>query len=381
MDNNSILNDNIIKQYLNNFISNHNKIYTKCFPKNIYDYIVNRYKDSKSIQESIYRILNNIEETPKCRCGNSLKFGNIKSGYFKHCSNSCAQSDPEILNKVKQTKIKIYGENYINIIQQKGRNTFKEKHGVEFALQLKENQQKAKNTCLLKYGDENYRNIEKTKLTCKEKWGTEYYLLSDDCKNHVIEKFGVDNYRKTDECKQKVSTYIKEHKEEIQKKKINTFIERYGVDNPMKIKSIKEKIDWKEQKRKEYITKKKNKSFKKSKIEITSYNLLKEKFSDVIYHYKSELYPFVCDFYIPSLDLYIECNYHWTHGSKPFENSTEDIKKLTIWKSKNSNYYINAIQCWTVRDVLKRNTAKQNHLNYLEFWNLNDLIQWINIVN
>lgn len=378
MENTSTLNDDFIKQYLNDFISNHNKIYTKCFPKNIYDYIINKYKDSKSIQESIYRILNNIEEVPKCRCGNNLKFKSISKGYHEHCSNRCAQSDPKIFNKVKQTKIKIYGENYISVIQQKGRNTLKKHYGVEFALQRKESQQKAKNTCLQKYGDKNYRNVEKAKQTCMQNWGVSYYLLSNDCKEHVIEKFGVDNYRKTDECKQKVSTYIKEHKEEIQHRKVNTFLERYGVNNPMKIQAVKEKFDWKEQKRKEYITKKKNKSFKKSQIEVDSYKLLKEKFDDVIHHYKSEVYPFVCDFYIPSLNLYIECNYHWTHGQKPFENSAEDIKKLNVWKSKNSNYYINAIQCWTVRDVLKRNTAQQNHLNYIEFWNLNDLIRWIN---
>ena len=32
---------------------------------------------------------------------------------------------------------------------------------------------------------------------------------------------------------------------------------------------------------------------------------------------KYDRYPFACDFYISSLDLFIECNYHWTHGGKP----------------------------------------------------------------
>lgn len=378
MDNVSMLNDEKVKNYIKDFLQSHTKLYTKLLDKDIIDYLLKRYDDSESIRESAYRLLNDIEERPKCRCGNRLHFRNINKGYNDHCSNSCAQSDPLILNKSKNTKIKRYGENYKKVIHEKIKASIKEHYGVEFALQLKEKQQKAKETCKKRYGDENYRNISKAKDTCLKNWGTSYYLLSDDCKRHVIEKFGVDNYRKTDECKQKVSKFIKEHKEEIQEKKIKTFIEKYGVDNPMKIDSVKEKFNWEEQKRKEYITKKKNKSFKKSQIEVESYDLLKEKFNDVIHHYKSEKYPFVCDFYIPSLDLYIECNYHWTHGGHPYKDDENDNKVIENWKSKNTKYYINAIECWTVRDVTKRNTAKQNNLNYIEFWSLNELKTWIN---
>ena len=42
---------------------------------------------------------------------------------------------------------------------------------------------------------------------------------------------------------------------------------------------------------------------------------------------KYDRYPFACDFYISSLDLFIECNYHWTHGGKPYEG-TEDDKQI-----------------------------------------------------
>ena len=54
---------------------------------------------------------------------------------------------------------------------------------------------------------------------------------------------------------------------------------------------------------------------------------LKERYPDVITQYKDDRYPFACDFYIPSLDLFIECNYHWTHGGKPYEG-TEDDKQI-----------------------------------------------------
>ena len=59
-------------------------------------------------------------------------------------------------------------------------------------------------------------------------------------------------------------------------------------------------------------TKKLNHSFNSSKIETIYKNKLIEKFGieDVIYQYMDERYPFNCDFYIKSLDLFIEINSH-----------------------------------------------------------------------
>ena len=86
----------------------------------------------------------------------------------------------------------------------------------------------------------------------------------------------------------------------------------------------------------------------------------------------------MCDFYIPSLDLYIECNYHWTHGCHPYLGTQDDLKLIEYWKSKNTQYYNNAINCWSIRDVHKRNIAKQNNLNYKEFFTILDLQNWLN---
>ena len=41
---------------------------------------------------------------------------------------------------------------------------------------------------------------------------------------------------------------------------------------------------------------------------------------------------------------------------------------LESWKSKNTDYYKNAINVWTNRDVNKRELAKKNNLNYLEIF-------------
>ena len=67
------------------------------------------------------------------------------------------------------------------------------------------------------------------------------------------------------------------------------------------------------------------------------------------------------------------------HGGHPFnENNKEDQLILKSWKDKNTKYYNNAITAWTIRDVNKRNTAKENKLNYIEFWNINELKNWLN---
>ena len=93
---------------------------------------------------------------------------------------------------------------------------------------------------------------------------------------------------------------------------------------------------------------------------------------DIIREYKSIEYPYNCDFYIKSLNLYIECNFHWTHGGHSYDSENlEDLEIIEKWKSKKSKYYNNAITTWTVRDVRKRNIAKKNNLNYIEFFDFN----------
>ena len=79
------------------------------------------------------------------------------------------------------------------------------------------------------------------------------------------------------------------------------------------------------------------------------------------------MYPFSCDFYIPEFKLYIEIQGSWTHGRHPFNECDQaDLEKIKKWKEKNTKFYTEAIYNWTVRDVNKRNIAKENELNYLE---------------
>ena len=167
--------------------------------------------------------------------------------------------------------------------------------------------------------------------------------------------------------------------ESVQNKTKMTCIDRYGFEFATQTKEVQDKI---------YKTKKKNHTVNSSKIEQNMYIMLVEYFgeNDVIHQYKKDdRYPFVCDFYIKSLDLFIELNASWTHGGHWFGTSLNDQNTLKEWlvKAENSTYYKAAIQTWTIRDVKKKQTAIDNNLNYVVFWknDLPDFLEWINSEN
>ena len=99
------------------------------------------------------------------------------------------------------------------------------------------------------------------------------------------------------------------------------------------------------------------------------YEKLLEKYSenDIEFQYfDADRYPFKCDFYIKSEDLFIELNGNWTHGKKPYNKDDVECQQiLNEWKDKaqTSDYYKNAIYTWTNLDVRKRQTAIKNNLN------------------
>lgn len=112
------------------------------------------------------------------------------------------------------------------------------------------------------------------------------------------------------------------------------------------------------------------------------YDLLSNKFGedDVICQYKDlNRYPFLCDFYIKSLDLFIELNIYWTHGGHFFDKSNkDDVSKLLYWSSRKTDAFDKAVYTWSTSDLNKRDTAIKNNINYLVFWDndLSDFKEW-----
>ena len=418
-----------------------NRIIWNKLPKEYEYYLLQRYNDNSStelklcLKESYLRIKNNINEIPKCPiCGNPLKFfGNKYVIYYVSCGNKICSNKIRNL-KSRKTKLERYGDvNYNNKEKQKQtclerygdvnynnrekqKQTCIERYGVSSYAKTTECKNKIKQTCLERYGVINggcsEQALEKIKNTFKEKYGVEYswkipgvsdkskqtklkrygneyFTNPEKVKQTCLEKYGVDNGFKTKEAQEKyrqtcLNNWGVDHNwkipgehdlthtpEALEKKKL-TSLKNWGTEHPHQCKEIIDKVN---------NTKQKNNSFNISKSEELSYKLLKEKYPDIIKQYKSKLYPFNCDFYIPSLDLYIECNYHWTHGGHPYNiNNNEDKILLEKWENKNTKYYLGAIYTWTIRDVNKRNIAKQNNLNYIEFWNITELKKWLKLI-
>ena len=199
-----------------------------------------------------------------------------------------------------------------------------------------------------------------------------------------LAKYGTDSFFKTDEFKQKakqtsLAKYGVEYASqsaEIQTKQQNTMLERYGVDNPFKSREIMSKVDKKARLTKAEHTKRVNQTFTKSKSEEALYTELLKYFcvDDICRQYHDTRYPFRCDFYIKSLDLFIEVNLHWTHFKHPFNSAcSEDLAQLEVFKLKNTKGYHKLIEVWSVRDPEKLSTATQSKINYRVLYNKQDI--------
>lgn len=80
-------------------------------------------------------------------------------------------------------------------------------------------------------------------------------------------------------------------------------------------------------------------------------------------------YPYNCDIYIRSLDIFIELNFYFVHGRHWFDaNSAKDVDQVRKWRDTGSRKCLKAIEIWTHNDVEKRAVAKQSGIKYLVFW-------------
>lgn len=373
----------------------------------------NRFKDingTESIRELIYRIENKLEEIPKCViCGKSLKFINCKNSYQrKFCSKECEHSKEgkKITRQICfNTKLERYGSGYYNN-REKYKQTNLERFGYENPNQNEQIKEKAKvkreKTIIDRYGVSTSTQLkevkEKIKQTCLKKFGVEHPAQNEEIKKKMretcIQKYGVENAMQCDEIKQKsIQTCIQKYgvsnplkSDVVKEKSKQVCIEKYGIYNPMQCDKVKQKaketclrkygVENVMQNREIMLRSFNNrysedKSYKFSNKENEIYDYLITIDKDTKRQYYSDLYPFHCDFYLPNFDVYIEYQGMWTHGKHPFNKDNEyDIELLNRWKIKaeTSKFYKNAIKVWTVSDVIKRETAKINNLNYLEIF-------------
>ena len=320
--------------------NNFNSLYSKGkISQEMLDYLSNRYNDSTSLRESLYRIKHNLEIRPVCHiCGAPVKFDG--SVFKKACCPS---------HRIDQSKIK---------------KAVKEKYGVDNISQLKETKEKVKNTIINRYGVPNAFNIGKEKSITYRKEHKEE--VRNKRINTCLERYGIEHVIHTESAKRNA------HTEEANNKRRETCMRVYGVPNPVQNPKVLAK---------QWETKKIRGTFggPHSQQENRIYEVLCKKYGkdNVERQYKDDKrYPFYCDFYVKPLDLFIEYQGYFTHGTEPYDKDC--VEHQNIVKELRRENHFGAIETWTIKDVEKRNTAKKNNLNYVEFFTLKEAIYRIN---
>ena len=345
---------------------------------NINAYLENKYSDWTDYhpytdKETLFRIKNNIgeNEMPKCPvCGKIALFHDYE--YRKYCSTACTHSDKDQYKRMVETQKKNLKEKY--------------GEGITNYAQLESTKKKIAETTLKHYGNTCFLGSKKARELYKEKTGYDNPLQNPETKEKVkqtcIDKYGNKSFLGSDEYMSNV--------DKIQDKITKTCIDKYGTKRYSQTQEYKDQTrhTWEEKPldeindflKKQFEAKKENGTLMTSAPEDETFELLKMKFHDVVRQYRSDKYPFACDFFIPSLQLYIECHYTWTHGKHPY-NEDIDKEELVLWESKaeTSDYYKNAIYTWTDLDVRKKKCFIDNKLNYKIFYTIEDFKNWYEI--
>lgn len=332
-----------------------------------------------NVKVRIYCVLNNVKELPKCTiCFKPhSKFESFEKGFRRSCSKSCATKlgfktcmerygvnsnlkIPEVRESIDAKWKERYGGNPLSSeeIRAKARKTCVEKYGVESpgkASQLPQFIKKRENTCLQKYGVKHQFSSEeiqeKSNKTCLKKYGVN--------STAEVAKLNATKEKMKATCTKLygASSFLASEQGKLVRK------------NTLEI--------WKEHR---FETMRKNKTFNTSKPEERVFESLKAVFPEVIRQYRSEKFPWACDFYIPTEDLYIDFNGHWTHGSEPFnDTNSRHLVKINEWKTKDTKFYENAIYVWSELDVKKRQVAKDNGIKRLEFFTEDSVYNWLKV--
>lgn len=220
------------------------------------------------------------------------------------------------------------------------------------------------------------------KETSMQRCGAEHWTKAKEGQERLHAMFSTDEERKARSKRAK--------SDEVREKTKATNMARYGtpyywqseegrsrLSQLLSQDSVQQKI---------IETKRRKGTSNSSKPEKEAYALLVERFGedDVVSQYKSDVrYPFACDLYIKSMDLFIEINASWLHGFHWFdENNSEDLARLQLLVEKSDQgkpMYARAVYIWTYDDLRKRDVAEKNKLNYLVFWDndLSDFKNWL----
>lgn len=312
--------------------------YSKLHYPEWYDYLCNRYKNI-SFSEAAYLFYHNLEERPVCpECGSFTTFRGFTKGYSRFCGSSCAGKNKETLEKHIISLKKHFGDNYSEVIVEKGARTKIERYGsVSY-----NNKEKYKQTCLERYGVDNPTKLEtiksKTRKTCLKKYGVEYVTQSSEYKSKMREKYNRDVSERygdvislengifTCRCAEEDCQLCNE---KIYRAPYYVYYERrfkYN-HNPCTIKYPIGSI---------------NANNQSTSIELFIRDILDKYNIKYITNDRKILKGKELDIYIPSRKLAIECNGCYWHSQYPKEYhynkfiscKEKDIQLLTVWEDQ-----------------------------------------------
>lgn len=303
-----------------------------------------------------------VNDVHTCKiCGKPTKFINLANGFHTYCSSKCANCDTSKIDKQNQT----FRSNPDNIA--KARQHITERNKSEKA-------RMTSSKIGAKTGSANMKNAHKQDSI---KWCD---ICQQDTR-HIIGIGCMSCYNRSSSHKASVVQTIKRkygmqytnvYQLPTVKDKIKAIsMKKYGTSNPGNSRMARIKAS---------MTMRQNGNYSKDEDyfadELTKLGI---KFET---QYSSIKYPFMCDFYLTDYDIYIELNLYWSHNDHFFDETDQgDLDTLATWKDKAENghkQYANAINVWTKSDLKKRDTAKQNNLNYVVLWSRQELEFYIN---
>lgn len=246
-----------------------------------YDDLLNYYPDSQSISETLYRILNDIDERPVCKvCGKPVSYcrGNRDRGFRKYCSVQCRDTDPEFLKKFSEN-----AKNYFANLTDEMREEINRKK---------------------KEGSERYR-VKKILKMIKN--------------NEDIQIFCADNGSGFEKYDPYDAELIK-----IQKLVYNEYLfsDEFFLD-----------LDFHQPKEYKNVT-----IYEMNSFETAFAELLDSLNIKYVYRYMDFCNPFETDFYLPEYNVGVECNgARWHSGIYSFKRHI--MKKYLAEKNSNGHLY------------------------------------------
>lgn len=338
-----------------------------------YNYFISRKSNFLTEYEILYAIKNDLYKRPVCEiCGEPVKYYGIANGFRKTCKNiQCWKLS------AKRNSDAAFIRNHPGYINPG---------------QVPEIREKVKDTCRERYGYDNILEspeIREAYLKIfQEHYGEQYINpgqvpeIRETVRKTVNERYGVDNVFQAEEIKAKIiQTCLEKYgymyasqSPEVRQKVKETCLERYGVEATVL-------LDW----IRDLALNSVKAGGPKSKSEDIAYERIMKIFPDTKRHYRDKRYSnpingrkFECDFYIPSKDLFIEAQFSPAHGTHPYDENDPKDKVLANWlKQHPESYFKGTYSSFVISDPMKREVAKKNKLNYIEFWTLHEVNKWL----